>query len=378
MTHDVYVWQRRWTPALREALWESRQLVVAWRVLGAEIGADGEAIATGVDLDAVRESARPTVVVLRIDGQITDWNDRRILATALGLVEEFRGAGVKVSGVEIDYDCATRRLPAYASFLGRFHDALAPQAPLKLTITMLPAWLGDAALADVLRNVDEVVLQTHSVLSPERGLFDLALARSWVATLAALKPTSFRVALPTYGHQVSFDAGGLAVAIESEAPRGLGGMRSQELFASPDVISRFVGELRQDPPPAFAGVAWFRLPTRADRRAWSLATWKAVIEGGSMAGTAAVRAVATDTPGTFDLVAVNQTAIDRELPRAFTVVNGDDCEEADALSHYRLDPRQRGFRFSLAEPALLASNERRLIGWVRCPQEVMKIDARPE
>jgi hypothetical protein len=377
MTHDAYVWQRRWTPALRDALREARPVVRAWRILGAQIGTDGQVITAGVDLDAVRGSGRPVVVVVRIDGQIATWDDGPVIDTALSRVQVFRRAGVQVVGVEIDHDCANRRLRAYASFLGRFRDALASHGPLELSVTMLPAWLGDDAFAAVLGNVDEVVLQAHSVLNPERGLFDVALARSWVSKLTALNPASFRVALPTYGHRVGFDADGLAVVVESESPRGLAGMRSRELFASPELMSRFVGDLRQDPPRAFSGIAWFRLPTRDDRRAWSLGTWKAVIEGEATAGTVAVRAVTTDTPGTFDLLVVNEAAIHRELPRAFEVVDGG-CEVADALAHYRLDPRHRRFHFLLDEPALLAANERRLVGWVRCAQEVIDIDVHPD
>ncbi|MFS2115070.1 DUF3142 domain-containing protein, partial [Herbaspirillum frisingense] len=41
LAQDVYVWQRQWTPALRNALSASNAHVARWHVLAAELGASG-------------------------------------------------------------------------------------------------------------------------------------------------------------------------------------------------------------------------------------------------------------------------------------------------------------------------------------------------
>ena len=41
LPNDAYVWQRRWTPALNHALADSADMLRAWRVLAAELRADG-------------------------------------------------------------------------------------------------------------------------------------------------------------------------------------------------------------------------------------------------------------------------------------------------------------------------------------------------
>ena len=43
---DAYVWQRRWTPALAEAVAANAGLFHAWHVMAAEIVADGGCVTT--------------------------------------------------------------------------------------------------------------------------------------------------------------------------------------------------------------------------------------------------------------------------------------------------------------------------------------------
>jgi len=373
ISHDAYIWQRRWTPALGQAMADSRDFIRGWRILAAEMNAEGTTVKVGLDVDAVRSTRRPVVAVLRIDGQIPDWNDRRVDDLAAELVAEIERQGVELAGLEIDYDCGTQRLRAYAALLGRLRKELAGHGTRDLSITFLPTWLDDVAAPQLLRNVDEVVLQTHSVASPARTLFEPTKARAWLRKLATLRPARYRVALPTYGHRVSIAGDGRVLAVESEAPRGFGGVPSRDWFAGPLAVSQLVRELESHPPPGFAGITWFRLPTRGDRRAWSLRTWRAVASGSLGRGRATVWAVATATPHAFDLVAVNDSQLDRELPLSFDVV-GQGCDDADVVAHYRLGEGERGIRFVLEDSALLASGQRRLVGWVRCDSGAGEID----
>ena len=48
-----------------------------------------------------------------------------------------------LTGVEIDYDCPTSKLPAYARFLVELRSRLARR--MALSITALPTWMNSAA-----------------------------------------------------------------------------------------------------------------------------------------------------------------------------------------------------------------------------------------
>lgn len=101
---------------------------------------------------------------------------------------------MRVTDVEIDYDCATSRLADYVVFLRNLRARLAPD--LRLSITMLPTWLDSAQLEQALAAVDESVLQVHAVLDPALGLFEAKRARARVRAYGGGAPHGWRVALP--------------------------------------------------------------------------------------------------------------------------------------------------------------------------------------
>ncbi|WP_232296060.1 DUF3142 domain-containing protein, partial [Achromobacter xylosoxidans] len=245
MPNDAYVWQRRWTPALNHALADSADMLRAWRVLAAELRADGAWFEATPDLAALAATGRPVVLVLRLDGRVGALSEADIDARAAALLSAWRGAGITLAGLEIDYDCPTARLPAYTALLAKLKARL-PQ-DLRLSITALPTWLESAALTELLAVPDETVLQVHAVLNPAQGsLFDARRARAWLAAYADRTAKPWRVALPAYGSRVAWDEQGQIVAVESERPALIPGGRSAELLVAPDTIAAFVATLDRD------------------------------------------------------------------------------------------------------------------------------------
>lgn len=80
------------------------------------------------------------------------------------------------------------------------------------------------------------------------------------------------MALPNYGSRVSWNRAGWVTAIESKVERCGVDEESEELFAKPEEVARFLEQLRRDHPANLKGIVCFRLPTVRDRRAWSLST----------------------------------------------------------------------------------------------------------
>jgi hypothetical protein len=363
LPHDAYVWQRRWTPAVEEAVSQSAAHVRRWRVLGAEMSGGGELVAVQADRRAL--GRMPVVLVVRINDQIPRWDHERAVTETVALVERWRDGGATLAGLEIDHDCGTARLGDYADFLARVRRAVSPD--LELSITALPAWLASSRLDAVLAQVDETVLQVHAVVNPRQGLFDRAQAAAWVRRWGRVSPTPFRVALPTYGSRVTWDRAGRVTAVESEMPRYANLAPGRELVVRPLEVARFIDEVRRSSVPNLAGFAWFRVPTAGDRRAWTLATWHAVMAGHAIPPVMRAATTRGEVPGLFDVHIVNEGPIDDVVPRRVWVDDDARCEAADGVAPYTAARGADGvITFSLQAPLLLAAGERRPVGWVRC------------
>jgi hypothetical protein len=359
LPHDAYVWQRQWNPAVTSALAQSADLIRTWRVLAAQTDARGQLQPVAVDRAALAATHRPVVLVVRIDGQLPQWDADALLAQTLVLRERWKD--LSLAGIEIDHDCGTARLPAYADFLARLKRDL---GTTPLSITALPAWLASGELERVTAQVDEVVLQVHAVQSPRAGLFEPALARSWIDRFAARVGKPFRVALPTYGSRVSWDDNGRVVAIESEAPLLAGGREASELVAAPAEVAKLLAGLRKDPPAHLAGIVWFRLPTVQDARAWSLPTWRAVMAGAPLKETLAVFFQPGAAPGASDVVLRNDGEVDARLPSRIELPAG--CTIADGVNGYALAYREGRPFLRRERDGWLRAHYQRAVGWARC------------
>lgn len=362
LSHDAYIWQRVWTPAVTAAMRGSGDAIHAWRVLAAQTDAAGHLQRFAPDRAALVASGKPVVLVVRIDGQLPQWDEDALLADTLALWRDWQASDAPLAGLEIDHDCGTARLPAYTHFLARLRAALPPRT--RLSITALPAWLRSPALDQMLATVDESVLQVHAVRDPRAGLFDPALARQWAIDYAARSDKPFLLALPNYGSRVSWDAQGRLAAVASEAV--VLDMRndSHELLAQPYQLADFLQALRKDPPRHLQGIAWFRLPTAQDLRAWSLPTWLAVIRGEPLQAQVDARMQPGDVAGAYDVRLHNDGRVDAALPARVDLPAG--CSPADGVNGYRLGMRGSGMALERVQPGLLRAQHQRTIGWARC------------
>jgi hypothetical protein len=374
ITHDAYIWQRHWTPALDRAALDSAPHIASWRVLATEIDAHGRVIEPAPHLDILARTARPVTLVIRISGQVSEWNQADIIQRTHALAQRWRDAGVVVSGIEIDHDCGTASLRRYASFLAQLRQAGPKDAALALSITALPAWLDSVDLGDVLRQVDQAVLQVHAVQHPSQGLFDADRALAWAAAWSKVSTVPFRIALPTYGSRVTWTPAGRIIAIESEAPTFGDPTDSRELFATPRDIAHFIDTIQHRPPPHFAGFAWFRLPTGEDARAWSLDSWQAVVDGRPLAADIDAEVEPHGTiPGLYNVFLRNRGEVEESFP-AEVMLTGR-CDAADAISPYAMEKHGEGIEFRRIAPRLLARRGQVLIGWIRCASGEVQVRA---
>lgn len=373
LAQDVYVWQRQWTPALRAALSTTDPQVTRWHVLAAELGASGRWIDIVPDAAALAATGKPLLMTVRINGQLARFDAAAIETHLLALLDAWRARGLQPAALEIDYDCATARLPEYTAFLVRLKTRI---APLALAVTALPTWLESPRLDALLAAADESVLQVHAVLDPRQGLFDPERARHWMARYAQRTTRPWHVALPAYGSRVVWDEQGRIAAVESERALLAGGS-GRELMAQPQVLARFVGALTQSPERGLAGITWFRLPTGDDRRAWSLSTWMAVLERRPLKPELAARMVASFTGPLHEIRLDNTGDADAPLPLRVNIdprgADGNACA-ADGINGYALEQDRQGRYLRLTQTGLLRAGSSREIGWLRCADGILPHD----
>ena len=363
LPHDAYIWQRVWTRQVSAAAQQSADLVRTWRVLVAEADSAGHWIKVAVPWETLQSTGRPIVAVVRIDGRLDDARMPALLDRIAPL-----GATPAVSGLEIDYDCPTSKLVAYAGFLDALKARLPPS--LKLSITALPTWMNSPALERLATNLDELVLQVHAVDDPHRGLFDPTQAERWVHAFARRIPRPIRVALPAYDVHVTWRRDGRLASVEGERPLLTGNAPGETLRTSPQAVLAFLHAMQRDAPDTLAGIVWFRLPTDSDRRAWSPKTWRAVATDRLPTATLNATLVATDKPGLWTVTLANDGTVDANTPRQVRL--DPTCTLADGANGFRLIA---GAPLSLQGPGgRLRAHESRVIGWARCTEPQRQLD----
>ena len=361
--HDAYVWQRRWQPALLAAMRDSADLLRAWRILAGEVEGQARLRRIAVDMEAITASGRQAIPVVRIAAPLATLDQAALIADLVALSRAWPASPT----LEIDHDCGTRQLADYARFLVALRRAMPPSQ--RLSLTVLPDWLDAGELDGLLETVDEAVLQLHSLDKPARRLFDPARARAWTASLSRHTGKPFRVALPNYGSRVVLDGQGRIAAIESEAPiaeRPVSEVsgESRELFAAPATVAAFLRGLEKTSPPHLAGVVWFRLPLAGDQRAWTPATWRAVITDRETPPRLTGELQSGDSPDQQTVVLRNAGAMDGTLP-AVLIVKAP-CRGITGRNGYVLEREGDDSVFLRGQQALLRAGSQVIVGLAAC------------
>ncbi|MFO1086915.1 MAG: DUF3142 domain-containing protein [Reyranellaceae bacterium] len=380
LAHDAYIWQRTWTPPVAAAARGSADIVRAWRVLLAEADRFGRWSDAAIAWKDLLATGRPVVAVIRIDGRLDEAQAGALIDQVMAKVTAASGAvaalqpGGALAGLEIDYDCPTSKLATYARFLAALRDRL-PRS-LALSITALPTWLNSRALESLAPPLDEIVLQVHAVDDPRRGLFDPVRAEGWVREFGRRIGRPFRVALPVYDVRVSWHADGRLASVEGEVPLRNRPRDSALLGAAPETVLRFLNALAVGAPQGLVGIAWFRLPTEADSRAWSLPTWRAVVGGALPPRQVRAALVPTERPDLWSVALANDGATDAPFPRQVRLDKA--CGLADGANGFRLKLAggvgDRPLILESAGEGRLRAHRTRVIGWARCTQPGSELD----
>lgn len=378
LPHSAYVWQRQWNPALIAAVDQAAPGLSAVCVLAAEVGWEQKrpvVVRVSVDYAALRRLPYPVGLALRIGpfaGPFAAEGEPAavILGLAESLLNDATARQVKVSELQIDFDAAESKLPGYRVWVEAIRRRI---APVPVVITTLPSWLDSPGFAPLVQAADAFVLQVHSFERPAdlRTPFDLcvpAQARRAVER-AGLLGRPFRVALPTYGYLVAFDAAGKFVGLSAEGPvkSWPAQVQLREVRTDPAAMAELVRHWSAARPATLTGVIWYRLPSSHDTLNWRWPTLAAVMQG----RTPQARLVAElrhPEPGLVEVALTNTGEADHAGAAGLALRwPAGTLLASDALGGFaRVDATARSLQFrGQGQNLRLAPGERRPIGWLR-------------
>lgn len=380
LPQEAYVWQRAWTPAVREAVGRAadfRSLVI----LGAEVDLSSRPpriARPAIAWDILK--GRPVGLALRI-GRFHGWGGgtgkfaddpetvRRLAGLAGDLAREARSHKLDIREIQLDYDCPESKLADYPVLVDAVGRAV---APTPVTLTALPSWLRhERAFKTLARSADGFVLQVHFLRTPSRPpspdtAVELVDPQEAVRAVeqAARAGVPFRVALPTYSYGAVFDERGALLGLAAEGGRSTG---LPEVTANPAVLARLVQAWTNDRPEEMQGLIWYRLPTADDARNWPWETLRAVMTG-RVPRTGMRAEIREPKPLLHEIDLVNTGEADAALTSPLHIRwDSDTLMAADAIAGTRLfrtGPREA----RLEAPATirpLRPGERRTVAWLR-------------
>lgn len=322
-------------------------------------------------------SLRPrtgVVACLRIYPFSGDFSEPRIVDAvrdaARRAMTTLTSQGIVVEELHVDFDAAESQLDAYRGWLDHLR---ADHPKVRLTITALPSWLDRAAFARVVRTVDSFVLQLHSLPKSSGpahppALFNPGQSLTYINRAARLR-AGFRIALPTYGYELIYDAGGSlkAVVAEGRMPPVPDGGTVRRVRADPRQLSDFVRSLQEDRPALLEGIAWYRLPVATDRHNWHARTLETVLRGGSPTPRLRVE-TRRSAPGLFEIDLLNDGDDEIAAPGIVELKVASRVVALDAVNGFtfqRVGDDVVQFQAAGGSIIPIVPGERRTLGWVR-------------
>jgi hypothetical protein len=133
-------------------------------------------------------------------------------------VEMAKTDDVRIVGLQLDFDIATRLLPKYAEFLGDLVGLLPKNT--ELSITGLPTWVSSSDLGTVLSEVDFWIPQLYGAAVPTKVNQKVPISSAeevklWVKQIRELEKP-FYAGLAAYGYSILYAKDGTLVELRGD------------------------------------------------------------------------------------------------------------------------------------------------------------------
>ncbi len=382
LRQEVYVWQRAWSRPVREAVTQHATNFPALAVLKAEVtwkDKQPQVVRVALDYEALKSTRRPIGIALRIGpyaGPFKADEPVSVFITELSasLVAEARTNQLQLSELQIDFDCAESKLDGYRVWLEAIQKRV---APLPVTITALPSWLDSRAFKRLAATATNYVLQVHSVERPKSFDAPFTLCDPRMASRAVERAgrigIPFRVALPTYGYLLAFDAAGKFLGLSAEGPRPNWPTNAliREVSSNPVELAELLSSWTHNRPEALRGVIWYRLPTIVDNFNWRWPTLGAMLETRAPREVLRVNTRRVES-GLVEISLANEGELDISSRLAVEVRwSNARLVAGDALRDFELADRSASAaRFQTrSQPRRIRAGESLVLGWLRFDQD---------
>jgi hypothetical protein len=382
LPQHVYLWQRTWNEAVRDAVLQHATNFTELAALAAEVtwrSGSPQAVRVSLDYELLRQATAPLGLVLRIGPfngpfQADDRRARWLGDFSKELIQEAASNQTHIVELQIDFDCAESKLDGFGVWLEAIRSRL---APLPVVITALPSWLKQPSFKRLIDKADGYVLQVHSLSRPSSiqapfSLCDPQLALQAVELADRLgKP--FRVALPTYGYLLAFDSQGRFAGLSAEGPakNWPSDFKMRELRADPLAMATLVQRWTTGRSRSLNGIIWYRLPVAGERFNWPWATLAEVMNGKAPHTSAKVE-IREPQPGLVEADLINTGQTDFNQP-VRVVLHWKDARLLASDGLQGIEVTEAGSNrivfVNTPEFARLPPGERRTLGWIRLDQK---------
>jgi hypothetical protein len=359
--HHVYIWQRTWTSSLDSSIIRSHTTFAVMHILVSEMERNGRITDVNPDYAFLIANRISIIPVYRIDGRIADSSWSSVIKHIVTVNKNITEKNVAIQGIEIDYDCASSRLDRYSTVLHSIRQSI--DTNVTLSITALPSWMENLNLYRVLKEVNFSVLQVHSVVGPQSGIFNSKFAFDNIIRYSSISPVSFRVALPAYSSLIQFDKAGKIIAVENEVVYPMENRsEAREYGADPVVVRGLIDKVSKKPVAKLTGFVWFRLPVVEDNRSWGLRTLLAVVNNHKL--FTQLEIISCKRDGIFNLEVKNKGSIDGMVMSIDVRVVNSSIEEP--LSSFVIEKRRSFTGFTLRSPLKIKAGHTVPVGWIKC------------
>lgn len=379
LPQEAYVWQRDWTPAVRESVRQASKDFSGLIVLAAEVDPRSQppqVARVALDAAALAGYGKAVGAAIRVHtfpGLFEQ--DPKMVGFLQGLIRsvkaEAQAKGIALSEIQIDYDCPESKVKDYRFLLSHLKQAA---KPVPLTLTALPTWMfWRQEFRTLIEAADGYVLQVHSLKPPKfAGDGDILLTEPQVARGVVKKAASyglpFRVALPTYSYQAAYDARGHLIGLIAEGPlvSFAPGTRVQNAISDPAALAELVRGWTRERPKEMTGLLWYRLPVEGDRRNWTWPTLRAAMAG-RVPRSDVRAAIRKPEPGLVEVDVTNLGDADAPRPSPVRIHwQGEAPIAMDSLSVYRIVSRS-GSEIALVRSGagFLRPGARLPVAWLR-------------
>ena len=378
LPHEAYIWQRNWNDAVRTSIRENASGFSRLVALKTEVSfreQQVQVVQVPIDYRTLKSATSDFGLALRIGafkGPFRNTGEpvSTIMRLAKNMLAEAKTNDVRVSELQIDFDCAESKLSGYRVWIEKLRREI-PETPI--VITVLPTWLDAADFKSLAEAANGYILQVHSFERPKSAQQEFTLCDPTAARRAVQKASAigihYRVALPTYGYIVAFSSEGKFLGLSAEGPLQSWPATAQLRHVSADEsqLASLIREWSAHRPSLMDGVIWYRLPIPGDRLNWTVSTLRSVMSGKIPASNVKV-SVERSEPDLLNVVLENTGDADASIDQSI-VVRWKETRliASDALRGFEIiDSSAVSVQFQRrVPPVILKPRESRVIGWLR-------------